>query len=137
MLTKNFRAWVWIEGIGNLPGAFDTHSGVEVDSEENKYRTGDADWISLGGASEPSNITVTRLFQLRRDWPLTPALSNPGRRPMIVYLQPLDEDEHAWGRVLYAAGSFKRYKGPETDSNARSDPAMMELEQTTVTVGLA
>lgn len=133
-LTKSYRTTAYVEGVGDL-GVWDTHSGIEIDSDEQKYRAGDGVWLSLGGQSEPANVTVTRILQRERDMPLMGRLLDAaGKAGGYITQQPLDEDGSAWGPAMQAKGTFKRVKLAESDSNARSDPSMMELEFTIVTV---
>lgn len=110
-------------------GVWDTFSGGETDSEELKYKPGGmAPHVSLGGSTEVSNITVSRLYDLARDHQQAHKLhSLVGRASVVITKQPLDVDGNAFGRPLVYQGKLKRYVGPDHDSES-SDAGKCEIE---------
>src|SRR5215471_19371206 len=129
MRNDRFRCTVSVEGIGPLPGAFDTCTGGDSDSSETKYRPGGmAPSVSLGGSAETTNLVVSRNYALGRDDVLMPKLrAAVGRRAASVTLVPLDADRNAFGSGETFRGILQRVQGPQYDSN-NQDAAMMELE---------
>jgi hypothetical protein len=127
-LQNQYDVSVAVDGVGQL-GTFDTLSGGEIDSDEQKYRPGGMQpSISLGGAAEMGNVTVSRNYELDRDHAIVKQLyAAAGRAAMTVSKQPLDSDGNIFGAPLVYQGKLKRVQAPEHDSNS-SDPAMLELE---------
>jgi hypothetical protein len=119
---------VSVDGIGNL-GVFDTFSGGEVDSDEQKYSPGGmAPPVSLGGAVTMGNVTVQRLYVLERDVPIVhQLLAATGRAGIQVTKQSLDVNRVPYGRPLVYTGILKKTQPPDHDSTS-SDPALLELE---------
>lgn len=118
----------------SFSATFDKFDGGDVTAKETKYRPGNgtADQLSLGGAKEVSNITVTRLFdQTFTGWTHW-LLAQAGRAKMVVSKQPIDDDGHPFGDALVYTGVLNAVKPPKTDSE--SDAAsVIELEQSSVT----
>jgi hypothetical protein len=112
-------------------GTWDKLSGGEVDSDETKYRPGAMGKpISLGGAVTVNNVTISRLFDLRREQSIIHwLLSRVGKGAMVVNKQPLDVDGNAYGRPLVYTGMLKQVTPPEHDSES-SDAALVALEMT-------
>lgn len=117
-----------VDGLGDL-GVFDTFSGGDVDSDEQKYRPGAmAAPVSLGGAVEMANVTISRDYVLERDHPVVHSLlALVGVATIRVTKQPLDYHKVPYGRPLVYTGKIKRCLPPEHDSTS-SDPAMIEIE---------
>lgn len=117
-----------LEGIGPL-GVFDTFTGGEVDSDEQKYRPGGMqNPVSLGGAVTMGNVTIERLYVLERDHAIIHTmLAGVGVKGIVVTKQPLDLNKVPYGRPLVYAGKTKQVKPPEHDSTS-SDPAMLSIE---------
>src|SRR5262245_29705370 len=83
-------------------GIWDKMTGGEVDSEETKYKPGGlAREVSLGGSVNLGNVTVSRLFDLRRDLPLIKTWMNRvGKAEVTVSKQSLDVDGNVFGPPL-------------------------------------
>jgi hypothetical protein len=116
-------------------GIFDSFDGGEVDSEETKHRPGGMQrQKSLGGPVSVGNVTVSRNYELERDHNMVPLLEPlVGKADMVVTKQPLDVNGIAYGKPLTYSGKFKQLNPPNHDSNS-SDAAMIELEQSSVTM---
>jgi hypothetical protein len=110
-------------------GTFDKMSGGEVDSEESKYRPGAmAQQISLGGYTTVGNVTVSRLYDLARDYPnVAWILNGVGNADVTVNKQSLDINGNPYGKPLVYSGKLKTWTPPDHDSMS-SDPAMFEFE---------
>ena len=132
MRTNQYRVLVAIDG--EDWGTFDTFAGGEVSAEEVKYLPGGMEpEISLGGVTRTGNVTVTRLYRLKRDHARTRAVINRvGKLRAVVTKIPLDED----GNVFNASendvyeGIVIRMTPPPTDSTANT-PAFLEIEVST------
>jgi hypothetical protein len=114
--------------MGNL-GTWDKFEGGEVDSDEQKYSPGGmAPPVSLGGAVQMGNVTVSRLYVLERDHPVVHTLlSKVGIAQIRVSKQPLDVNKVPYGRPLVYTGKIKTVTPPEHDSTS-SDPALIQIE---------
>jgi hypothetical protein len=123
-----FNVTASIDGIGNM-GTFDSMTGGEVDSDEQKYRPGGmAAPVSLGGAVTMGNVVIARLALLDRDYPiLHKLLSLAGIANITVTKQPLDDNKTPYGRPLVYTGKVKTVTPPEHDSTS-SDPALLTIE---------
>lgn len=119
-------------------GTFDKLTGGEKDSEESKYRPGNmGEPISLGGYTSVGNVTVSRLYKLERDYPLTANLLNRvGKGAVMVAKQSLDVDGNPYGKAIIYRGILKAVTLPEHDSES-SDAALIELEISSATVNVA
>jgi hypothetical protein len=123
-----YNVTVSIDGMGNL-GTWDKFEGGEVDSDEQKYSPGGmAPPVSLGGAVQMGNVTVSRLYVLERDHPVVHTLlSKVGIAQIRVSKQPLDVNKVPYGRPLVYTGKIKTVTPPEHDSTS-SDPALIQIE---------
>lgn len=123
-----FLVTVQVDGVGDL-GVFDTMTGGEVDSDEQKYRPGGmAPPVSLGGAVTMGNVVLERNFDLERDGPIMHALmAAAGVAGITASKQPLDLNKVPYGRPLVYTGKLKQAAPPDHDSTS-SDPALLHLE---------
>lgn len=112
-------------------GVWDKLEGGGIDSEETKYRPGAMGaHVSLGGATEVGNVTLSRLYQLARDHNIVHWLmSRAGKGQVTVARQPLDVDANAYGRPIVYTGTLKAVTPPAVDSES-SDAALIEVEIT-------
>lgn len=119
-------------------GTFDKMSGGEVDSEESKYRPGGmAEQISLGGYVNVGNVTVSRLYDLVRDYPNVGwILNGVGNADVTVTKQSLDVDGNTYGKPLVYSGKLKTWTPPDHDSMS-ADPALFEFEISSARVTIA
>lgn len=138
ILTSQHYIWVWVDGVNfGTHVWWDTCTGGEVDSDEVKYRPTNIAWpnVSLGGAQEVGNVTVSRLYQIGRDdWFHIPLMNRCGRAQMQVVKSTSDRDGNEWGFPLIYLGILKACTPPEADSNAAADAAMIELEMSSARV---
>lgn len=133
-LENNVHVTVSVSG--RELGTFDSRSGGESDSTERKYSPGGmAEQVSLGGRKQVTNVTVGRLYDIDRDGPLRVFLEPlVGRAPaMVIVEQTLDVDGNPQGPKTVYSGTFKRYVPFDHDSESE-DPAVFQLEQTTISV---
>lgn len=112
----------------------DKMDGGDVTAKETKYRpaNGTVDQLSLGGATEVGNISLTVLMTEGMYGNLPWLLSQVGKADMWVNKQPLDTDGNAYGKALSYKGKLNKATPPKTD--AESDAAgLLMLEQSSVT----
>lgn len=116
-------------------GTFDKMSGFEVDSEETKFWPGGmAKQLSLGGKVNVGNGTISRLYDLARDHPISGWLiEGVGKARVVITKTSLDVDGNAYGNALTYTGTLKMVQLPEPDSES-SDPALIELEISSASV---
>ena len=128
MRKDQYQVTVKVDGIGEL-GIFDSMTGGENDSDEQKYRPGGmANPISLGGAVTMGNVTVSRLYVLERDHAIMhQLLSLVGVAGITASKQPLDTNKVPYGRPLVYRGKIKQITPPDHDSTS-SDPAVFDIE---------
>ena len=128
MREDQFNVTVSIDGLGNL-GTFDKFTGGSIDSDEQKYSPGGmAPPVSLGGAVTMSNVVVSRLVDLVRDWDLMhKLLAAVGIATITAAKQPLDVNKVPYGRPLVYQGTIKQVTMPDHDSTS-SNPAVMDIE---------
>lgn len=114
-------------------GVWDKFSGGDIDSDDTKYRAGGrAPEESLGGTRTVSNVTLSRLFRIERDFGVLQRLiDGAGVTDVQItrsYLDPssVAVNSPAYGNVVYV-GKLKAVKQPEHDSNS-SDASMVEIE---------
>lgn len=114
-------------------GVWDKFSGGDIDSDDTKYRAGGrAPEESLGGTRTVSNVTLSRLFRIERDFgELQRLIDGAGSVDVQItraYLNPATAavNSPAYGNVVYL-GKLKAVKQPEHDSNS-SDASMVEIE---------
>lgn len=128
MRKDQFQVTVKVDGIGEL-GIFDSMTGGEVDSDEQKYRPGAMQSpVSLGGAVTMGNVVCERLCDPDRDWPNMHALmAAAGNAGIEARKQPMDTNKVPFGRPLVYSGKIKTVTPPEHDSTS-SDPATLVIE---------
>jgi hypothetical protein len=128
MRKDQYQVTVKVDGIGEL-GIFDSMTGGENDSDEQKYRPGAMQApISLGGATTMGNVTLERLCDKDRDWPVLHALlAAAGTAAIEARKQPMDNNKVPFGRPLVYSGVLKTVTPPEHDSTS-SDPSTVVLE---------
>ena len=114
-------------------GVWDKFSGGDIDSDDTKYRAGGrAAEESLGGTRSVSNVSMSRLFRLERDFDLIQLLvDGAGSADVEItrgYLDPAGAPVNSpvVGNVVYK-GKLKSYKQPDHDSNS-SDASLVEIE---------
>jgi len=124
---------VTVSVAGTNLGTFDKMTGGDFDSEETKYKPGAmGPQIVLGGSKSISNIVLSRLYSLTRDHPIMEWLQHQtGVGACVVTKQPLDINEHPFGKPLIYQGILKKATPPQADSEATTTPAMLELEVST------
>jgi len=128
-MSRQNQAAITLTVDGRDMGVWDKLSGGEIDSEETKYKPGAmAPHVSLGGAVEVGDVTVSRLYVLGRDtetihW----LISRVGKGDCVLARPALDPDGNVWGTPgLVYSGKLKTLTPPELDSES-SDPALIEL----------
>lgn len=123
-------------GVGKKDyGTWDTKSGGEIDSEENKYKPGGMEKeFSLGGTKTFGNVTIGRYFDYNRDdATLAWLLASVGSGRGSVGIQMLDAYGAPQGSQLTYGGTIKTVTPPELDSTS-NDAAIVEVEVTVDTV---
>jgi hypothetical protein len=112
-------------------GIWDGAEGGEVDSEDGKFKPGNMqDEVSLGGSKTTGNMTMKRLYRLKRDHTQSQSLiDGAGRARVVIVKQPLDVEGIAFGKPFIYRGTLKRVKFPDHDSMS-NDPGMLEIEVT-------
>jgi hypothetical protein len=128
-MSRQNQAAVTLTVDGVDLGVWDKLSGGEIDSDETKYKPGGmGPHVSLGGAVEVGDLTVSRLYVLGRDtekihW----LISRVGKGDCVCARSSLDADGNAWGTPgLVYTGKLKTLTPPELDSES-SDAALIEL----------
>jgi hypothetical protein len=128
-MSRQNQAAISLSVDGRDLGVWDKWAGGEVDSEETKYKPGAmAPHVSLGGAVEVGDVTLSRLYALGRDtdtihW----LISRVGKGSCVASRISLDTDGNAWGTPgLVYTGTLKTVTPPELDSES-SDAALIEV----------
>jgi len=139
MATTRTREDTWLTTVtldGVALGVFDTFSGGEGDSEEQRYPPGGmADEVSLGGRRTFGNVTIGRNLDALVDWPrIKWYYSRRGSGRVVIGRTPLSSDGVRSGDPLTFTGTLKTVTLPEVDSTG-TDAAILELEVTTDGVG--
>lgn len=113
---------------------FDKMDGGAVSAKETKYRpsNGTEDQLSLGGAQEVSNVTVTALMTFAMYQNLAWMLSQVGKGVVFVNKQPLDQNGAPFGKALAYHGSLQDVTPPKTDSESDA-PGLLMITQSSVT----
>jgi hypothetical protein len=109
-------------------GVWDKLDGGEIDSDETKYKPGGmGPAVSLGGAVEVGDLTVSRLYVLGRDTETIHWLvSRVGKGQCVLGRMSLDTDGNVWGTPgLVYSGVLKTVTPPPVDSES-SDAALIE-----------
>jgi len=101
-------------------GTWSKCEGGEIDSDELTYKPGAmGERVSLGGAQNVGEVTVTALYDLDRFSPIIHwLLGRAGKGHAVVNKQPLDVDGNAFGRALVYSGVLKTVTPPIHDANA-------------------
>lgn len=124
-----FSVRLYVDGVGDL-GPWDRKSGGEVDSEETTYRLGGSpDRISLGGPVGTGNLTLARLYDENAHAVYHRLAAVAGRANATVVMQPLDENDYAFGRPIVWRCKLKRVSAPDYDSNGNA-ASLIEVELT-------
>ena len=128
-LQNQRRVNVRIDGADT--GVWDTKSGGDADSAEQKYSPGGmGEEISLGGKRTVSNVVCSRLFTVNRDLEKVKGWMNrTGVAPVVINELFLDPDKNVVGAGLTYGGTLKRVSSPDHNSMS-DDEAMVEIEVT-------
>ena len=116
---------------GNTFGIWDKKTGGELDSEDVKYYPGGMnDVVSLGGRTNPGNITLQRLYDRKDDHDrINTLLNGVGKALVSVSQRPMDLNGQGYGKPVIWTGKLKRVLVPDVDSEATS-AALVEVEIT-------
>lgn len=111
-------------------GVWDARAGGGSDSSETNYNAAGGQRLTLGGPKDPDNVTLSRLYDLTRDFPNRAfMLALVGRGDTVVTEIATDASFAALGQPLSWRCKLKRYTPPDYDSNS-NDPAKVEVELT-------
>lgn len=112
----------------------DKFDGGDVSAKETKYRpaNGTVDQLSLGGAQEVSNVSVTAIMRQNIYTALPWILTQVGKARIEVTKQPTDRNGAAFGKPLVYRGNFQGCNPPKTDSESDA-PSLITFMQSSVT----
>ena len=117
--------------LGNMIdyGIWDTKSGGEIDSEENLYYPGGMrPAYSLGGRTNPGQITLSRNYRLSRDHDnIQQLIDAVGKSKVIISQRPMDRFKNPYGSPIVWRGTLKTLTLPEHNSMSTTDAAMIEI----------
>lgn len=113
-----------------IEDTFDTLEGGEFGSDSSTHRPGGLGrQKSYGGPQTVENVTVSRVYELERDYELVKRLRPlRGKAKAVVSKQPLDIDGNKFGSPdpVYT-GTLNAVRYPDFDSDS-NDPGFFELE---------
>lgn len=128
MASQKRNYIVYVTVAGKDLGIWDTWSGGDNTSEDQRYTEGGGTEKSYGGRQTRDSITVSRVFETGRDADLYDWLvSQRGKANATFRKQPVDDEENPVKRPIIRTGKLIKVTDPESDSNA-SDLSMYELE---------
>jgi hypothetical protein len=123
---RNFIVYATVAG--RDLGTFDTWTGGDGGSEDQRYTAGGGKEKSYGGKQTREPITIGRVFEDDRDAPLYDWLdAQRGKAEATFRKQPVDDEENPVGKAIVRTGKLIKVTDPNADSND-SSLRMYELE---------